>query len=180
MMKRTTVKTWRPAAVIAAFISVSCFSGMAMAAVHVELAVDGTTAPPSLYVISNDSKCPGGAEDCIEVARGSSPNLFFDLDDSCKASGPEYRLAKFRIAMSPKDWPTSGNPLPAHVAEDFDADPNTGFVNLASSDNQLKDERIKFKDKNSSAYEVSYEVTAVSCTGNGEIKLDPTIRNGGK
>ena len=179
-MKSKTVKSWRMAAVIAASMGVSCFPGMAMAAVHVELAVDGTTAPPRLYVILNDSKCRGGADDCIEVAKGSSHNLFFDLDDSCKASGPEYRLAQFRIAMNSKDWPTSGNPLPPHVANDFDADPNTGFVNLASGENQLKDERIKLRDKNSSAYEVFYEITAVSCTGSGEIKLDPTIRNGGK
>ena len=69
--------------------------GFALAAVHVELAVDGTTSPPSLYVILNDSRCPGGPIDCIEVKKGSSPNLLFDLDDSCKAGGPEYRLSQF-------------------------------------------------------------------------------------
>jgi hypothetical protein len=178
-MKRTTEKARHLAVAFAALVAVSCFPGMAMAA-HVELAVDSTTAPPRLYVILNDSKCPGGADDCIEVARGSSHNLFFDLDNSCKASGPEYKLQQFRIAMSSKNWPTSGNPLPAHVVDDFDADPNTGYVNLAGGDNQLKDERIKLRDMNSSAYEVFYEITAVSCTGNGEIKLDPTIRNTGK
>ena len=153
---------------------------LALAAVHVELAVDNTSSPARLYVILNDSQCPGGPADCIEVKKGDSPNLYFDLDDSCKASGPEYQLHQFRIAMQPKAWPSPENPLPAYAAQDFNADPNSGYVDFNAGRNSLKPERMKLKDSNSQAYEVHYEITAIGCNGEEPIRLDPSVRNTGK
>ncbi len=178
MMKETNMMNYRMLVAVAAVVA--CFPALALAAIHVDLAVDTATAPPSLQVTGNDAKCSGGALDCIQVSKGDSPNLYFDLAKACASGGPAYKLAQFRIAMAEKQWPTSTNPLPADAAEDFNADPNSGFINLTGGSNQLQDARIKFKDKNSSAYTVFYEITAKECNGEGEIKLDPSITNTGK
>ena len=85
--------------------------------------------------------------------------------------------------MTEKDWPTTNNPLPDDVAEDFYADKDTGIVDLAKGNhgwNDLSKSRIKLKDKNSRAYTIFYEITARQCDGNGTILLDPMVRNGGK
>lgn len=178
MMKKTNTMSYRMLVVVAAVVA--CFPALALAAIHVDLAVDTTTAPPGLQVIANDAQCPGGALDCIQVSKGDSPNLYFDLAKACQSGGPAYKLAQFRIAMAEKQWPTGSNPLPADAADDFNADPDSGFINLTGGSNELKDDRIKFKDKNSSAYTVFYEITAQECSGDGEIKLDPSIINTGK
>ena len=129
-----------------------CFPAASAAAVHVELEVSGGT---SLVVTANDSRCADGPMDCIEVAKGSSPNLYFDLDNACKSDGPEYQLAQIRIAMAEKDWPTTSNPLPDDVAEDFYADKYTGIVDLVGGNhgwNDLSKSRIKLKDKNGTMF----------------------------
>ena len=157
-----------------------CFPAVVTAAIHVELEVSGGT---SLVATANDSQCTDGPIDCIDVVKGSSPNLYFDLDNACKPDGPDYQLVQIRIAMSEKDWPTTSNPLPDDVAEDFYADRDTGIVDLAGGNhgwNDLSKSRIKLKDKNSGAYTVFYEITARQCTGDGTIMLDPMVRNGGK
>jgi hypothetical protein len=153
-----------------------CFPALAQAAIHIELGV----AQGALYVISNDGRCPDGRIDCIQPKRGDEPDLFFDLDKACKNDGPQFKLTQFRIGMKEKQWPTAENPLPDYVAKDFHADPNTGIVDLAAGQNQLKDDRIKLKDSNSSAYTVYYEVQALPCSGGNAIVLDPAVRNTGK
>jgi hypothetical protein len=80
--------------------------------------------------------------------------------------------------MRNKDWPTQDNPLSSDVAGDFNADPNTGYIKWDGS-NSLGDDKIKIRNKNRTAYSVFYEITATECTGSGEIKLDPVIKNGG-
>ena len=174
-----TNKNSTPWMVVAA-LAAACFPLAAMAAIHVKLAVNNDT---SLYVTANDSQCADGPADCVEVAKGSSPNLFFELDNACQSGGPQYGLEQIRIAMASKDWPTSANPLPQYVADDFNADPNSGVIDLKpdnASDNSQSQNRIKFKDKNSQAYTVFYEITARQCNGSGEIFLDPSVKNGGK
>lgn len=176
MIKSNFVETWMATAItLAAFFPV-----VALAAVQVKLAVDESSVPARLYVTSNDAQCPGGPSDCIEVPRGSSDNLFFDLDNACKAGGPAYKLQQFRIAMAQKQWPSGSNPLPDYVASDFGADAYSGIINLYDGNNQLKDDRIKFKDNNEKPYTVFYEILAVACNGGGEARLDPSIRNTGK
>lgn len=152
----------------------------ANAAIHIKLAVDSDTR---LVVTENDSPCANGPIDCIEVAKGTSPNLFFDLENACKSNGPQYRLARIRIAMAEKDWPGRSNPLPHHVADDFYADRYNGVIDLIygnGGSNDLKNDRIKLKDKNDTAYTVYYEIAAQQCNGSGVILLDPSVRNGGK
>jgi hypothetical protein len=176
MTRKTNMKTWVAAAAVVA----ASFPAMALAAIHVKLAVDASSSPARLYVTSNDAQCPGGPSDCIQVPKGGSDNLFFDLDNACHADGPDYKLQQFRIAEAPKQWPSPGNPLPAHMAADFGADANSGVIDLSAGTNQLKDDRIKFKDDNSTAYEVFYEIVAVGCSGAGEARLDPSIKNTGR
>jgi len=153
---------------------------VADAAIYVQLEVSGGD---SLIVIGNGSQCANGPLDCIEVTKGSSPNLYFDLDKACKSGGPEYQLEQIRIAMADKDWPTAGNPLPDDVADDFYADKDTGVIDLVRGNhgwNKLSKDRIKLKDKNSREYMVFYEITARQCDGNGTIVLDPMVRNDGR
>jgi hypothetical protein len=155
-------------------------SQVAVAAIQVELVVDTSTAPPTLQVVSNSSQCKGGPLDCIEVAKFTKPNIRFLLEDACEPDGPEYKLQQIRIGMVDKVWPTAANPLWDAVASDFNADADTGVIDLTAGKNKLGDDRIKFKNKNSADYMVFYEITAQECTGAGTITLDPRIRNYGK
>ena len=50
------------------------FSTLAMAAVQVDLAVQGS----KLVVTGNNAQCSGGPVDCIDVAKATKPNLFFN------------------------------------------------------------------------------------------------------
>jgi hypothetical protein len=153
------------------------FSTLVTAAVQVDLAVNGS----ELVVTGNNAQCVGGPIDCIEVKQGTNPHMFFNLNGSCGNSGPAYKLTAFRIGLQNKVWPTSSNPLPENIAQDFSADPNTGYTDLHQGSNQLSGNKIKLKNHNSSAYLVYYEVTAAHCTDMTapEIYLDPQIKNGG-
>jgi hypothetical protein len=153
------------------------FSTLAVAAVQVDLELDGSR----LVVTSNSAQCSGGPIDCIDVKHGTNPHLFFNLRGACGNSGPDYQLAAFRIGMQNKVWPTPAKPLPDHVAQDFNANPQTGYVNLSHGDNQLRPDKIKLKDYNKTAYTVYYDVTVSHCTNMtaDDIHLDPQIRNGG-
>ncbi|HLF31226.1 MAG TPA: hypothetical protein VI566_09420 [Xanthomonadales bacterium] len=161
-----------------------CFPGIALAAIDVELVVNTSGTSPVLEVISNSSPCPNDPDkSCIAVAKRSSPNLRFSLEDACQPGGPEYKLEGIRITMINKVWPTTASPLPPQAAGDFFADANTGVIDLVNGNggaNKLQNDRIKFKDKNSHAYTVFYEISAKQCTGTGTIKLDPSIGNTGK
>jgi len=152
---------------------------IALAATHIELEASPQGAPTTLVVIDNDSQCPGEDKTCIDVSHGSSANMFFDLDQACKQGGPNYKLSAFRLAEANKSWPTPAKPLKQEIADDFNVDPTTRYMKWDGNDNTVSDGRIKLKNKNIKAYSVYYEVTATACTGAGEIKLDPVIRNGG-
>jgi len=167
---------WMRKSAIPVIAAVVCFPVVVMADAYIDL---NASSPSTLQVSSNSSPCPGEGLACINVPGGSSHHLFFDLKNACKQNGPQYKLSAFRLAMKDKDWPTASNPLPANVAGDFGADPNTGYVNWDAGNNSLSDDKIKLKDKNVGAYSVFYEITATGCNGAGEIKLDPVIKNGG-
>lgn len=155
------------------------FPAVAMAAIQVKLEASPQSNPTALGVTDNDSQCPGEDKSCIDVAKGSTPNMFFDLDKACKQGGPNYKLSAFRLAEASKDWPTPAKPLRQDIADDFNADPTTGYIKWGTNDSTLSDAQIKLKNKNTKAYSVYYEITATACNGAGEIKLDPVIRNGG-
>ena len=154
-----------------------CFSMPAMAAVQVDLAVNGST----LTVTGNNAQCSGGPIGCIDVQHGTNPHLFFNLNGACTHNGPDYKLTAFRIGLQSKVWPTPSTPLPAHIAQDFSANAQDGYVDLNNSDNSLSDGKIKLKDHNRTAYTVYYDVTASHCTDTGaqDIHLDPQIKNRG-
>lgn len=153
----------------------------AFGAIQVGLEVDQTTSPPSLKVVSNTSQCPGGAIDCIEVAKKDQPFIYFNLPKACKADGPAYRLAEFRIAEQQKAWPTPSKPMNSEIAKDFCADRTNGYVHFSYCGNDLKDDKMKLKDHNLKAGTVWYEIKAESCDGaGGAIRLDPQIKNTGQ
>ena len=154
------------------------FPTLAVAAVQVELEVDGS----KLVVTRNTAQCPGGPIDCIEVKRGSNPHLYFNLKRACKNNGPVYKLKAFRIGMKNKVWPTPSNRLTEEVAEDFGAGRGTGYIDFTKNNNQLTDGKMKLKDHNRNPATVFYEVTAAHCTDMTapDIHLDPQIKNGGR
>jgi hypothetical protein len=170
---------WMKNGAILPVVAILMVPALAVAATHVELDATPKTNPTALVVIDNDSQCAGGEIDCIAVPQGSGHNMFFDLDKACKTDGPAYKLSAFRLAEADKAWPTPANPLSKKITDDFNADPTTGYIKWDSNDNTLSDDRIKLKNKNIEAYNVYYEITATECTGTGEIKLDPVIKNGG-
>lgn len=145
-------------------------------AVVVTLDVDDSTDPPRLYVSNNNAQCPGGPVDCIEVAQGSQPNMFFKLNRACQPGGAEYGLSGFYITEDPKVWPAT---LSSSIASDFCADPGTGEVNLSSCGNNQNDGQLKIKNFNRQEVTVYYMVTAEHCSSGEEITLDPEIRNRG-
>ena len=166
----------------AVFLGALFFSTLVVAAIEVELALDDASNPTALVITSNDSQCNGSILDCIEVLKNDSPHLFFYLKNACKSGGPQYKLKTFKITQVDKAWPTAGNPLNLWVANDFYADPETGFVDLSAGKNKLKDGKIKLKNFNTREYTIFYEISAKHCTDNtkADIYLDPEIRNKGK
>lgn len=161
----------------AVFLAALGSSTLAMAAVQVELEVKGL----KMVVTGNNAKCVDGPIDCIDVKKGTKPNLFFNLNGACGNSGPAYKLAAFRIGLQNKVWPTPSTPLPENIAQDFNANPQTGYVYLGRDNNQVTDNKLKLKNHNSAAYTVYYEVTAAHCTDMTapDIHLDPQIKNRG-
>jgi hypothetical protein len=155
-----------------------------LAAIHVELGVNTAGGTPQLEVTGNSSQCPDGPMDCIQVAKGSSPNIFFYLEDACKPDGAAYRLTAISISMVKGIAVSGTNPLPQVVYEDFFADPANGKIDLVKGNNnknKIDDDRIKFKNKNSDQYTVYYRITAELCTDKSQlVELDPSIRNYGK
>lgn len=164
-------------AAVVVLVTSACIPVVAHAArVDVELEVSGS----ELIVTGNSKRCEGGPIDCIEVAKRSSPNIFFYLDNACGpgAGAPQYKLSGISLSMV-KGVPVGpSNPLPQVVVGDFDADPATGAIKLPQG--QLSNDRIKFRNKNTQEYTVYYEITASPCSGSGApVKLDPSIRNQG-
>ena len=86
-----------------------------------------------------------------------------------------------RITQVEKVWPTSASPLNATVASDFKADAKTGEIDFRNGKNEKTKKKLKFKNRNSHAYTVFYEITAEHCTKPNvdDIHLDPEIRNKG-
>ncbi len=179
-----SLNKWMRDGAVLLLVVIVCYPAAAMAAIHIKLKLNTETNPPTLEVSSNPARCSGGPLDCIQVPKDSWHNLFFELDNACEPEGPQYKLSSFQIAMKDKDWPTASNPLPDFAADDFDADPNSGYINLGAAGNEKSNDRIKFKDKNKGdkdkgPYSVFYEITAKQCNAAGEAKLDPVIKNGG-
>lgn len=167
---------------LAGVLVVAAMAANTAMAVQVDLKVNNSVSPPVLEVISNTSPCAGDPSnsDCIEVKKGSQPHMYFNLKKACKADGPNYKLMKFRITENNKDWPSFQKPMDSHVAKDFCADRNTGYVELRNCNNQRKDGTLKLKNFNSKPVTVYYEITAQPCSGSGDsIYLDPKIKNGG-
>jgi len=170
--------------IIVAVFLMCCFSGSLFAAPKVELEVelDNAGNAVALRMISNNEKCSNAEPECVLISKGSSPNMFFDLDDACETGAKEYKLTAMRISMTHKVWPTCAAPLPDDVAYDFLADPHDGFINFRERGNYVRDDRIKLRNKNRTATDVHYEIIASHCTdaAKPDIKYDPRIRNLGQ
>jgi hypothetical protein len=161
------------------------FSTSVIAAVNVDLELDDPTTPTALVITANNSKCDGPIGpilDCIKVAVGTKPHLFFKLKNACKKGGPQYKLSSFKVTQINKVWPTVLNPLNSWVANDFYADPKTGLVDFSAGYNKLKADgsMMKLKNFNSHEYTVFYEISAKHCDATEpDIFLDPEVRNKG-
>jgi hypothetical protein len=173
-MKTNHKTKWRATLLIlAAGASANAFS-----AVNIELEVQNQGGSTVLVVTKNNARCPGGPIDCIEVAAGSQPHLFFTLKGGCDSTG--YGLTAFRVAQAEKQWPTPQRPLKLEIAEDFCADEESGYVDFMACQNELRADKMKLKDFNRLEGSVFYEVTAAHCTDPAkEIFLDPQIKNKG-
>jgi len=173
----------RSASVPIIFLSAMLVSSLATAAIKVELMVDSG----ELKVKSNTGKCNSADADdpCIVVEKGKAPYIHFKLPDACEAgaSKPKHKLDSIRITQVDKVWPSPGNPLNATVADDFKADPETGYIKFGGSSNNTKTKKkLKFKNRNSRTYTVFYEITAIPCKDDSDeddLHLDPEIRNRG-
>jgi hypothetical protein len=168
------------------FAALFC-STLAVASIKVELeVVTPVGGDPELKVKAggNPSQCPGGPLDCIQVGAGKTPYIIFRLPNACDGGtgNPVYKLAGMRITQVEKVWPTAGSPLNALVAVDYKADPNTGEIDFQSGNNNKTKKRLKFKNRNTHAYTIFYEITAEHCDSASDaddINLDPQIRNQG-
>ena len=168
----------------AVLLGVLFFSTVAIAKVEVILGLDDPDDPTALVITANDSQCDGGILDCIEVAPGKTPYIIFRLPDACGGGGddPQYELVGMRITQVEKVWPTSASPLNGAVASDFKADAETGEIDFGNGKNKQTKKKLKFKNRNSHAYTVFYEITATHCDSASDaddIHLDPEIRNRG-
>jgi len=162
-----------------------CFASLVTAApITVELKVETAAGVSELKVDTNSAQCANGPLECVEVGVGKSPYIRFVLPGACDAGvdDPEYRLSGMRITQVEKVWPTTGSPLNALVAADFHADPDTGEIDFAVGKNKKGKKILKFKNRNTHAYTVFYEILATHCDANSDaddIHLDPEIRNKG-
>jgi len=172
------------------FLGVLCFSTLAIAApIRVELEVATVGEVDTLKVKNNEEPCDSGPtnSDCIEVGLGRSPYIVFKLPDACDKDEDDayivkYKLASMRITLIEKVWPTVGSPLNALVATDLTADPYTGEIDFTVGNNNQQKKKLKFKNRNTHAYTVFYEITAEHCDSSldaDDIHLDPQIRNKG-
>jgi hypothetical protein len=150
----------------------------AWAAVNVTLEVDDSVNPPQLVVVNNNAQCSGGPIDCIEVAHGDQPHMFFRLNRACQPGGPEWGLSRFYVMQYEKNWPAA---LPSDIAQEFCANERTGEVSSSRCDNQARDNQLQIKNYNRSSRSVYYMVEAKHCTDSSRapIGLDPEIRNRG-
>jgi hypothetical protein len=168
----------------AVLFGVLCFSATISAApIKVVLEVDTSGAFPVLKAQAggNTSQCAAGPDDCVDVPKGRTPFIIFKLPHACDgtANDPQYRLTGMRITQVDKVWPSSGNSLNSTVATDFGASRFTGKIQFAAGNKT--DRKLKFKNRNSHAYTVFYEITASHCTlpDEDDLHLDPEIRNRG-
>ena len=114
-------------------------------AVNLTLEIDDSMDPPRLTVVNNNSRCPGGPIDCIEVARGQQPHMYFRLNRACQPGGPEWGLSRFYVMEREKDWPSS---LKTGTADEFCAHPDTGEVDMNRCGNQARDNQLQVKNYN--------------------------------
>jgi hypothetical protein len=179
-MITTNIKNWMLFAVL---LGLLLFSTTATAKIEVVLGLDDPEDPTALEIITNNSKCDGAILDCIDVPPGNSPFIFFRLPNACGSGDddPQYQLTSMRITLVEKIWPTVTSPLYSEVADDFKADPNTGYIDFGKGNNEKRKHKLKFKNDNSRAYTVFYEIAAKHCTDGSKPKiyLDPEIRNKG-
>ena len=124
---------------------------------------------------TNDNLCgPGEANGCIQMDQGRSDVIKYVLPGNFRCGdGGSWDISDVQLAMNDKAW---GTPLPDYVADDFDVNLQTGFLN-----DLRKGAAVDVQNGNNRAYDIFYRVLA-TCTdpdGPGQIELDPKIRNTG-
>lgn len=158
----------------------------------VDLVITGSGDATKLEIDANDMKC-GSDTDCIKTQKGHALDIDFRLKNACKDGGPPYRLSGMQLSLIKRQPQSAGSStmvkafgryvMPAVVAGDFDTEAN-GTVKWTGG-NDLKDDKIKIKNKNDGEYVVFYMIEASKCPGSVTpgpdiIYLDPRIENTGK
>lgn len=113
---------------------------------------------------------------CIEVERGESADLVFELPDQkaeC-APGKPWRLTGFQLGgLNSPDKPQTWGDAGPEATADFSADAD-GWAAITTAENTLT-----VYNENDYAYEVWYRLRA-SCEGVEDIYSDPVVRNKGR
>lgn len=124
---------------------------------------------------TNDNMC-GSSESkgCIQMSLRTPDTIKYVLPANYECgSGGHWKISGIQLAMNNKEW---GAPLKRHVANDFDVDLQTGYINFIRNG-----VAVDVDNGNHSAYDIFYRVlaTCTSADEPGEIELDPKIRNTG-
>ena len=124
---------------------------------------------------TNDNMCGSGESNgCIQMSHRTPDTIKYVLPASYGCgNGGHWEISGVQLAMDNKAW---GTPLKRHVANDFDVDLQTGFINFIRNG-----VAVDVDNGNHSAYDIFYRVlaTCTSADEPGEIELDPKIRNTG-
>ncbi len=160
-------------------------------AAYIDLIVTGAGVDTKLEIADSDVKCHGDKH-CIKTEKGKELDVDFKLKGACRDGGPAYRLSGMQFSMIQRQPKSDGSSdmvkafgrydIPSIVVSDFDTEVN-GIVKWGGQ-NDLKDDKIKIKDKNDGEYVVFFQIEASKCPDSGVagpdvIYLDPRVKNTG-
>ena len=144
---------------------------------HIDLAVyhNGT----SYKMRFDNSECPASPQDkgCIEVLRGNSPMISWELDS---ASNQDWKLTKLQFSPDGQHWGDANYKLDSCTAEAFGLSEAERISGIASSAEVVANGRLlKIRDTNRGACTTYYKLFAEPRAGGAEINSDPVIKNRG-
>ena len=125
----------------------------------------------------DNSECPASPQDkgCIEVLRGKSPMISWELDS---ASNQDWKLTRLQFSNDGQHW--GDNPLQDCTMVAFGLKDNDKVTGIASTASVVANGRLlKIRDINREACTTYYKLFAEPRDGGAEINSDPVIKNRG-
>jgi hypothetical protein len=144
---------------------------------HIDLTVyqNGTSSKMRF----DNSECPASLQDngCIEVLRGKSPMISWELES---ASNEDWKLTRLQFSPDGQHWGDANYKLETCTSDAFglsDADRTSGEASTAEvvANGRL----LKIRDTNRKACTTYYKLFAEPRDGGAEINSDPVIKNRG-